>query len=418
MVATNSTVHEVTVTAPVNIAVIKYWGKRDTALILPTNSSLSVTLNQDHLHSKTTVRADPSFTSDTLWLNGKGEDVSASKRLKNVVLETKRLRKEMEDLAAKQGKPLPPLSSYGLHIASNNNFPTAAGLASSASGFAALTFALSQLYELLMNASEVSRLARVGSGSACRSLFGGFVAWEMGIDATGVDSLAVQVAPETHWPDMEALIFVVSDAKKATSSTEGMQTTVETSDLLQHRIDKCVPERMQAMITAIKAKDFDSFAEITMKDSNQFHSVCLDTYPPIFYLNDTSRGIIHLLTQYNSMSIAAGKGYKCAYTFDAGPNAVVYLPKGNVAEVLALVEHYFAPPANVDVNDYYGRALDIKRPDSIEHVTKGIRMASYEAGSLKRVIYTSVGDGPRVLAAGYDAAISLLKADGHPLHTV
>ncbi|TPX51067.1 diphosphomevalonate decarboxylase [Synchytrium endobioticum] len=415
----SDTVCEVTVTAPVNIAVIKYWGKRDTSLILPTNSSLSLTLNQDHLHSKTTVRASPSFSSDILWLNGKPEDVSSSKRLYNVVNECRRLRAEMEQSANAGGghsstsTALAPLSTYSVHICSVNNFPTAAGLASSASGFAALTFALSQLYSLPLSASEVSRLARVGSGSACRSLFGGYVAWEMGEQATGMDSLAVQVAPETHWPDMEALIFVVSDAKKGTSSTEGMQTTVVHSELLQHRIKHTVPQRMSDIITAIKNKNFDSFAEITMKDSNQFHAVCLDTYPPIFYLNDISKGIIHALTAYNKLSIAKGTGYKCAYTFDAGPNAVIYLPKQNVPEVLALVEHFFPPPANVDNNDYYGRAMSIKR-SNVDEIIKEITMSTFEAGSLKRVIYTGVGDGPRVLARGYDTAISLLNDEGLP----
>src|SRR5690606_2101191 len=121
----------------------------------------------------------------------------------------------------------------------------------------------------------------------------------------GSDSMAVQIAPESHWPDLQAMICVVSDEKKGTSSTEGMQHTVNTSPLLQERIKHVVPERMKQMIEAIKKKDFSTFAEITMRDSNQFHAVCLDTYPPIFYMNDISRAIVRIITEYNRNGIKA-----------------------------------------------------------------------------------------------------------------
>ena len=212
--ATPSKVHEVTVTAPVNIAVIKYWGKRDKKLILPTNSSLSCTLSQDHLHTRTTIRASPTFTRDRLWLNGVEERIDASERLLNCIITTRQLRTELES----KDSSLPPLSAWGLHICSENNFPTAAGLASSASGYAALVSALAKLFELPHDGQELSKIARTGSGSACRSMFGGFVAWEAGQKDDGSDSYAVQVAPANHWPDLQALICVVSDAKKTVSS--------------------------------------------------------------------------------------------------------------------------------------------------------------------------------------------------------
>jgi len=260
-------INEVTVTAPVNIAVIKYWGKRDTALLLPTNSSLSLTLSQDHLQSKTSIRASTEFSNDQLWLNGIQEDISSNKRFVTVLKKLREARVYLEN----NTPGMEIMSTQKLHIVSVNNFPTAAGLASSASGFAALTFCLAKLYQLKMTNSEISSLARLGSGSACRSLYGGFVAWEMGEKVDGTDSIAVQVAPESHWPDMEALILVASDLKKHVSSSSGMQTTVETSQLLQHRITKCVPERMQQMKQAIMNKDFDSFAELTMKEIGRAH---------------------------------------------------------------------------------------------------------------------------------------------------
>ena len=319
---------ECTVTAPVNIAVIKYWGKRDAKLLLPTNSSLSLTLSQDHLKSKTSIRASPMFTQDQLYLNSIQEEITPSSRFNTVLTKCRQLRATLES----NDQSLLKISQYPLKIVSINNFPTAAGLASSASGFAALTFCLTELYQLNLTLNQVSAIARLGSGSACRSLFGGFVSWEMGVLDDGSDSIAQQVAPQEHWSDMEALILVASDTKKHTSSSSGMQTTVQTSALLQHRIAH-VSERLCEMKRAILDHDFDGFAELTMRDSNQFHAVCLDTFPPIRYLTDVSFAVIELIGIYNSITATTGKQYKVAYTFDAGPNAVLYAPRDNMAEV-------------------------------------------------------------------------------------
>ncbi|KAF9446343.1 mevalonate pyrophosphate decarboxylase [Macrolepiota fuliginosa MF-IS2] len=400
------TVYQATASAPVNIACIKYWGKRDTKLILPTNSSLSVTLDQDHLRSTTTSRADPSFTKDHLWLNGKEDEIKEGGRLATCIREMKRLRKEeVEDKNPNE----PKISTYNVHICSHNNFPTAAGLASSASGFAALVSSLAYLYALPVGPSTLSLIARQGSGSACRSLFGGFVAWQMGSDPSGSDSLAVEVAPQSHWPDIHALICVVSDDKKGTSSTSGMQRTVETSLLLQHRIQNVVPQRMKDISKAILEKDFDTFARITMADSNQFHAVALDTEPPIFYMNDVSRAIIAVIVEYNRLSVEAGKGYKAAYTYDAGPNAVIYAPKENVKEIVELIAAYF-PQKEGSFKDAFGLLsggqLVGKFPAGFnENVAK-----RFEVGAVKNLIHTRVGDGPRKL--GDEEA--LLNAEGLP----
>ncbi|KAG5639023.1 hypothetical protein H0H81_007636 [Sphagnurus paluster] len=402
-------VYQATASAPVNIACIKYWGKRDTKLILPTNSSLSVTLHQDHLRSTTTSRADPSFESDRLWLNGKEEDIKAGGRMATCIAEMKRLRKEeVEDKQPNE----PKLSSYHVHIASFNNFPTAAGLASSASGFAALVSSLAQLYKLPVSPSTLSLIARQGSGSACRSLYGGFVAWEQGTRADGLDSLAVEVAPQSHWPEMHALICVVSDDKKGTSSTSGMQRTVETSTLLQHRIAHVVPKRMAAISAAIKARDFDAFAQITMADSNQFHAVALDTEPPIFYMNDVSRAIIALIVEYNRVSVEKGHGRKAAYTYDAGPNAVIYTLKENVKEIIELIVRYF-PQAVGSFKDVFGLFGGVDVAQTGGKLVEGFNEAvakKFEVGAVKGLIHTKVGDGPRALGAEE----SLLNASGQP----
>jgi len=301
------------------------------------------------------------------------------------------------------------LAEFKVHISSFNNFPTAAGLASSAAGFAALVTSLAALYKLPASPSELSRIARQGSGSACRSLFGGFVAWEKGTAADGSDSLAVEVAPREHWPDIHALICVVSDDKKGTSSTAGMQRTVETSTLLEYRIKHVVPERMHAMSEAIKACDFDTFARITMQDSNQFHSVALDTDPPIFYLNDVSRAIIALIVEYNRVSVEAGGRLKAAYTFDAGPNAVIYTLKENIKEIVSLIVKYF--PQTDGFKDTFGLfgLAGVGEGDVVEGFNVNVAK-KFKVGAVKGLIHTGIGDGPRVL--GDDEA--LLDADGLP----
>ncbi|KAJ7638319.1 GHMP kinase [Roridomyces roridus] len=404
-------VYLATTSAPVNIACIKYWGKRDTKLILPTNSSLSVTLDQDHLRSTTTSRADASFEKDRLWLNGIEEEIKPVGRMATCIAEMKRLRKE---LVEDKDPSAAPLSKYFVHIASYNNFPTAAGLASSASGFAALTASLAELYKLPSTPTELSLIARQGSGSACRSLLGGFVAWNAGDLESGSDSFAVQVAPETHWPDIHALICVVSDTKKGTSSTSGMQRTVDTSPLLQHRIKEVVPQRMKDISAAIIARDFDRFAEITMADSNQFHAVALDTSPPIFYMNDVSRSIIAVIEEYNRVAMLPENGgkRKAAYTYDAGPNAVIYAPSANIKEIVSLIVRYFPQQETFkDPFSLFGAAgvgAGAVIPGFNENVAK-----TWEAGSVKGLIHTRVGDGPRVLRVEE----SLLGDNGLPLKT-
>lgn len=187
---------------------------------------------------------------------------------------------------------------------------------------------------------------------------------------------------------MNALICVVSDAKKGTSSTAGMQRTVATSPLLQHRIANVVPGRMDAISSAIQARDFEAFADITMADSNQFHAVCLDTSPPIFYLNDVSRAIIALIEELNR---SQGRNV-AAYTFDAGPNAVIYALEKDIVTVRNLIEHVF----------FTGGSL----PEGFDRAV----VAKWETGAVKSLIATKVGGGPRVLSAEE----GLLAESGEP----
>lgn len=190
--------------------------------------------------------------------------------------------------------------SYKLRICSENDFPTAAGLASSAAGYACFVYTLATLYGL--ENEELTGIARLGSGSACRSIYGGFVQWKSGESADGSDSFAVQIAPASHWPEMHVLVLVVSDERKKVGSTVGMRLSVQTSELLKYRMDHCVPKHVTEITRAILNKDFKTFGEITMKESNQFHAICLDTYPPCVYMNDQSHCVSRFVHKYNEMA--------------------------------------------------------------------------------------------------------------------
>ncbi|EMS47869.1 Diphosphomevalonate decarboxylase [Triticum urartu] len=235
-----------------------------------------------------------------------------------------------------------------VHIASYNNFPTAAGLASSAAGLACLVFTLGKLMNVNEDYGELSSIARQGSGSACRSIYGGFVKWCMGKNDDGSDSMAVQLVNESHWDDLVIIIAVVSSKQKETSSTSGMRDTVETSPLLQYRAQTVVPSRILKMEDAIKNRDFESFARLTCADSNQFHAVCLDTSPPIFYMNDTSHRIISLVEKWNHSEGTP----QVAYTFDAGPNAVLIARNRKTATLLLQRLLYTFPPQENDLDRY------------------------------------------------------------------
>jgi len=404
------TVVGLTCTSPTNIAVVKYWGKRDIKLNLPINSSVSVTLDQSDLKTITTVTASRAFTDkgDRLWLNGQEEDVPSNSRLVAVFREIRRLARETPASEKDDSALVKDPDQVAFWVKSRNTFPTAAGLASSASGYACLVFALSRLLGL-KTTPEVTAVARQGSGSACRSLFGGFVRWSMGEKVDGTDSIASQVAPAEHWPEMEALIMVASRAKKHTSSTSGMMTSVATSPLLAYRAANVVPERMSQMETAYLAKDFPKFAELTMRDSNQFHATCMDTYPPIFYMNDVSRAVTNVVHAINV-------GYEkvvAAYTFDAGPNAVIYVLKENAMNVLALLLLAF-PAGESESSGVVGgegsgyvlssqleatqALLENGIPDVHPDLVQQMRDIG-DAGRLLQVIHTRVGPGPQVVEA-------------------
>jgi diphosphomevalonate decarboxylase len=395
-----------TVSAPTNIAVIKYWGKQNLSLNTPLNDSVSVTLHQDDLRAVTTVAVSLSFSDHRLWLNGVEITGQLSNRVMACICGVQELARDGAKGFSKQ-----EWKSMQFHISSYNTFPTAAGLASSAAGYAALVFGLAQLMEAQEEfEGQLSCIARQGSGSACRSMYGGFVAWRKGetssksveTDTSAVvdtllhnSSKADQIADESHWPEMRALLLVVSDVQKTTSSTSGMTTSVNTSDLLMHRASTVVPKRMSQITQAWLAKDFTTFAELTMRDSNQFHAICLDTYPPICYMNDTSRNIVRVITAYNDYYSTSG-GLRAAYTFDAGPNAVLYCLEEYTAEIKALMQHYFV--ADTGGEQCPTVTLSPELLKVCDTAVYGKSLLKHAIGTVQTIYETRPGPGPRVVA--------------------
>jgi diphosphomevalonate decarboxylase len=187
---------------------------------------------------------------------------------------------------------------------------------------------------------------------------------------------------------MRALILVVSAEKKDVPSTEGMQTTVHTSDLFDHRAKNVVPERMTAIEAAIQARDFPKFAEITMRDSNTFHATCLDSWPPIFYMNDVSRAAVRLVHDINN---AVGRTV-AAYTFDAGPNAVIYYEEKDEELVAGTVKSIIGASATGWEGPFYEKLANVGPGVSLDQIDS--RVVSGLKDGVSRVILTGVGEGP------------------------
>jgi len=382
-------VHRLTALAPVNIAFIKYWGKRDEALILPLNDSYSITLSTAKFRTKTTVMASPDFPKDQLWLNGQEVDVESSDRLRNV-------------LAAIRARGDPALATLKIRAVSENNFPTAAGMASSASGYCCLVYALAQLFGV---PGDISPIARIGSGSACRSVYGGFVKWLKGSAADGTDSVAVQGAAPSVWPGIEVLVLVCKATEKDVSSTVGMRLSAETSPLMKERIEKLVPERMAVADKAIHDRDFPAFAAVTMLDSDSLRAVCLTSVPPIDYWTPQAHAVVRFVQEYN----AALGDTKAAYTFDAGSNAFLFTTAPALAGLLRAILHCFPTPEQNWHFQTDSLAAEVAAtPLPADLATK----LTVHGEGFVYIFHSKVGDGPCVVD---DPAEALIAEDGSPI---
>jgi diphosphomevalonate decarboxylase len=281
-----------------NIAFIKYWGNRDEVLRLPASGSIS--MNLDGLYTRTTVSFQPSLPFDELIINGREVTGPALDRVAALL-------SVVRELAAIQAKA---------EVVSENNFPSGAGLASSASAFAALALAASRAAGLQLGEADLSRLARRGSGSACRSVPAGFVEWRVG--TSEADSYAVSIAPPEHWPLVDC-IAVVSDAHKPTGSTQG-HALAATSPFQSARIADA-SRRLNICRRAVLERDFESLASIVELDSDMMHAVMLTSTPALHYWMPGSLAVMGAVRSWRQDGLPA-----CS-TVDAGANVHVICPE-------------------------------------------------------------------------------------------
>lgn len=292
-----------TAKAHTNIALIKYWGKRNEKLILPTNNSLSLTL--DAFYTTTTVSFQDDLTKDVFILDGVEMTGKAYERVTTFL-------NLIRELAGK--------SQLFAHIESINHVPTAAGFASSASGFAALAAAASRAIGLELDDVELSRLTRQGSGSACRSIYGGFVEWQKGEREDGLDSYAVPIVSENYW-DVRMAGVVLSDTMKDISSRDGMKRTVETSVFFSSWVES-IPEDLKRIKQGIIDRDFELVGTIAEANCLKMHATTLGAQPPFTYWLDSTMRVMQAVRSMRA------QGIPVYFTIDAGPNVkVLYLPE-------------------------------------------------------------------------------------------
>lgn len=298
-----------TAVAHPNIAFIKYWGNRDDRLRLPANGSIS--MNLDSLQTQTTVEFDSALPADRLTIDG----VPAAESQLQRVSEFLDIIRAMANISTRA------------RVESRNNFPAGVGLASSSSAFAALALAATAAAGLQLDEAALSHLGRRGSGSASRSVPGGFVEWRAA--DSDAESYASSIASVEHW-DLVDCIAIVSEAHKATGSTEGHRLA-GTSPLQAARVQD-TPRRLETCRQAILHKDFSLFAEIVEQDCHLMHAVMMTSSPALHYWLPASVAVMIAVRDLRS------SGTQACYTLDAGPNVHVLTLAAEAAQVAENLE--------------------------------------------------------------------------------
>jgi diphosphomevalonate decarboxylase len=288
-----TTSRAVTAVAGTNIALVKYWGKRDVALNLPATGSLSLTL--DRLGTRTTVVFDDG-ARDRLVLGGAPADDAASARV-SAFLDRVRARAELARRAL---------------VTSDNSVPTAAGLASSASGFAALALAATRAAGLELPPAELSALARVGSGSAARSIFGGFVEMARGERADGSDAFARPLPDGDGW-EVRLVVAITAVGPKAIGSTAAMAHTARTSPYYAAWIAGVAGDLVDAR-AAIAARDLPALGAVAERSALRMHAAAMAADPAIIYWNAATLAAMACVRGLRE------HGTPVFFTIDAGPH--------------------------------------------------------------------------------------------------
>lgn len=378
---------------PINIALIKYWGKENEQLITPLNNSISLTLDTNIFYTETKVTIQPinidknSTINDkeqqqnliTLKINGKDSPVNS--RIKNIFTKFFQLKIPICEKLSKK--------KLNIQIESTNTFPIASGCASSASSMAALVLSIFSALKTDQNKLSkihLTKIARIGSGSACRSIFGGICEW---IKDGGDDSHAVQLYDENYW-NLDIKLIIVNQKEKDISSSLGMKITKETSELFKYRINHIVNEHLIKLKKSLEKKDFHSLAEIIIKDSNNFHACCRDSYPTINYLNSESEYIIKAVILLNKIF----EKNICAYTFDAGSNAFIIYERINQKIIDEYFNYILGFSKNID--DLISNCENKDKEKIKEEINSfALKMPSKE--KIIKIINFKLGEGTKII---------------------
>jgi diphosphomevalonate decarboxylase len=304
---------QATAQAQPNIALVKYWGKRDAALNLPAVGSLSITL--DSLWTRTRVELDRALAADELILDGEAARPA----------QVARVTRFLDGLRERAG------SRIHARVHSRNNFPTGAGLASSASAFAALAVAGSRALGLELAPAELSVIARQGSGSAARSIFGGFVEMARGESPDGRDAHARPLREASEWP-LEVVVAITGEQEKSVGSTEGMTRTATTSPYYDTWVRTSEDDLARAR-DAVARSDFEALADVSEASCLKMHALAMSADPGLLYWNGATVEALHLVRALRRGGTAA------FFTIDAGPQVkAVCLPADAVRVAAALAE--------------------------------------------------------------------------------
>lgn len=308
--------------APSNIALCKYWGKRDVELNLPINASLSVSLDQ--LGTRTSIEPSESG-QDEVWLNGEVQALE-SKFASKVIRFLDLFRRDL---------------AQPVCIKTLNNIPTAAGLASSASGFAALMLTINEFYQFNLDTKTLSAFARMGSGSASRSIYQGFVEWHKGEQADGMDSFAEPL--DITWQGFRIGLLKVATGEKKVDSRAGMQRTVESAAL--YGAWPAQAERdLDALKDALHNKDIEQLGQIAEQNALSMHATMIASWPPLLYWQPESVAAMHRVWELRA------SGVPIYLTMDAGPNLKLLF----TAEFEVQVRQAFPELVDVDVVAPFG----------------------------------------------------------------
>ncbi len=289
-----------------NIALVKYWGKRDETLNIPAVGSISITLAALSTHTTVAFDSESTTERDEFYLNG---HLTESNRVVGV-LELVRERAGLTRRAV---------------VTSTNDFPTGAGLASSASGFAALAVAASAAAGLALTTRELSILARRGSGSAARSIFGGYVEMHTGSRSDGLDSFAEPILDAAAWP-LSVVVAITDGATKAVSSTHGMAASRASSPFYPAWVDTAGAD-LAEMRDAISTGDLPLLGEVAERSCLKLHALMLTSRPPLLYWNAGTIAAMQTVQELRHSGIPA------YFTIDAGPQVKALCAPENAAVV-------------------------------------------------------------------------------------